>query len=255
MNPYGLQPRGAWADIVKTERCDEGVGVRIPWRIVAIVAIVVAVAGIAAVSFLPDGSGAPEVADSRGPDPAAGDTYGRQLPSVVDTPTPPAAVLTPTSGAAASSSSGRTAATGAAPATGSEDALAAYLAATSAVIREHETGLAATRDAAIAALAAGDAGALGALIAPDEGDRSAYLDDLADRYLSFNTLTPGTNVDVFAVNQATVYFAYAIVSWTDGGITSQHTIAVPLRYVNGQWHLTSIDDQTETLTFVQSVQL
>ncbi len=233
-----------------TERDDEGVGVRIPWRIVAIVAMVVAIVGIVALSLLPGGSGGPT--DPRNPDTAPADTAGRQPPSVVDTPTPPAAALTPTPDAATFVSSGMTSVSGDDEAS---DTLTAYLAATTAVIREHAADLAATRDAVLGALSDGDAGALGSLLAPDEGDCSEYLDDLAGRYPQFSTLAPGTNVDVFAVDQATVYFAYAVIRWTDGGITSQHTIVVPLRFVDGAWHLTSIDDQVETLTFIQSVRL
>lgn len=217
--------------------------------------MVFAIAGIVAASLLPGSADSADTAAPGNPDAVPADVAERQPPSVVDTPTPPAAALTPTPDAATSASSGRTAATGGTPASGAEDSLTAYLGATAAVIREHEAGLAATRDAALGALADGDATALGSLLAPDEGDQSAYLDGLASRYPSFSTLTPGTNVDVFAVDQATVYFAYAIVTWTDGGITSQHTIVVPLRYVDGTWYLTSIDDQVETLTFIQSVRM
>lgn len=93
-----------------------------------------------------------------------------------------------------------------------------------------------------------------AQLAPDEGPQPDFVNYLADRYPEITAIRPTHTVNVFSTGSATLYFTYAEVTWRDAGITSQHTIAIPLRYVNGTWRLTSLGEPTDGLTFVQAVQ-
>ena len=89
----------------------------------------------------------------------------------------------------------------------------------------------------------------------DEGDVSELAEDLAGDYPPIITSQLSGNVDVFAAEETTLYFAYALVTWTDGGLTSQHTIPIVLRFVGGEWRLSSLGQTAPGLTFVQSVEL
>lgn len=129
-----------------------------------------------------------------------------------------------------------------------------YLEKTREVVEINEAALADAVAAATAALASGDADALAEMMAPDEGAQSAYAAELAGTYPSIISSDPGSNVNVFTDGQATVYIAYVVVRWEDAGIVSEHTIPIMLRFVDGQWHITSLGE-TGDLQFVQSVTL
>jgi hypothetical protein len=62
-------------------------------------------------------------------------------------------------------------------------------------------------------------------------------------------------VNVFTAGEATIYMAYAVVTWEDAGLTSEHTIPIPMRFVDGRWYLTSVEHWADSLEFVQSIQL
>ena len=62
-------------------------------------------------------------------------------------------------------------------------------------------------------------------------------------------------MDIFSTGETTLYFAYAVVTWTDGGLTSEHTIPIVLRYVDGEWRLSTLGEADPGLVFVQSVSL
>lgn len=186
-----------------------------------------------------------------------------QVPDVVDVPTPPAAPrdLTPVASTAGTTAARRTSAasTDDPPQTDTNetvpDAWAVYERETAQVVTRGAIEIEATAAKILTALMDGDATALGLLIAPDEGSQQPYADSLVARYPSILSSTPGANVDVYAQGQATVYVAYAIVRWEDAEIVSEHTIAVPLRYVDGEWYLTSLADTDGELVFVQAVRL
>jgi hypothetical protein len=47
-----------------------------------------------------------------------------------------------------------------------------------------------------------------------------------------------------------VYVGYAVVVWRDGGIDSEHTIAVPMRRTASGWRLTGLDPARIPNSFV-----
>jgi hypothetical protein len=130
-----------------------------------------------------------------------------------------------------------------------------YLDETRAIVQTNAPSLADAIAAATLALSNGDAGALGSMFATDEGDQSAYIAELADRYPTILTSAPGPNVNIFTSGTATLYFGYSMVTWTDAGLTSQHTIPIMLRFADGAWVITTLGDTGSDLQFVQSVTL
>lgn len=131
----------------------------------------------------------------------------------------------------------------------------AYLEETRKVVETNAEELAAVAVAVADALGRGDEGDLSLLLADDEGDQSTFVETLANTYPPISESVLGGNVNVFAAGDTTLYFAYAIVTWTDGGITSEHTIPIVLRFVNGEWRLSTLGDTGTDLEFVQSVVL
>lgn len=130
-----------------------------------------------------------------------------------------------------------------------------YMAETREIVQANRPDLAAIAAKITQALSDGDESTLGSLLAPDEGAQGAYIAGLADRYPTILESQPGANVNVFTSDGATVYFAYSVVRWTDAGLISEHTIPIMLRFVNGQWYLTTLGDTGSDLQFVQSIQL
>lgn len=130
-----------------------------------------------------------------------------------------------------------------------------YLEETRRIVEDDPAALREMADAILAAITAGDEGALADQMADDEGPQPEYLAALVDRYPTIVQSLPLGTVNIFSAGEATLYFAYALVEWEDAGIRSEHTIPVPMRYVNGEWRLTTLDDPMITLTFVQAVQL
>jgi hypothetical protein len=136
-----------------------------------------------------------------------------------------------------------------------DDEYQRYLEETRAVVETDAASLRAVADEIVAALSAGDADALGDHVAADEGSQSEFVTYLADRYPTIVTSAPADTVNVFSSDGATIYMAYAVVTWEDAGLTSEHTIPIPMRFVDGQWYLTSVEHWADALEFVQSVQL
>ncbi len=160
-----------------------------------------------------------------------GSTTKRTVPKVTDKPTPPAA------GPSA------------------EQLWQQYLAETKAVVDGNKPNLAAVIAQVTQALSTGDQATLTALLAPDEGSQSTYLAELASKYPTITSSAPAGNVNIFTSGGATIYFGYSLVVWTDAGITSQHTIPIMLRFVDDEWHLSTLGDTGSDLQFVQSVTL
>ncbi len=131
----------------------------------------------------------------------------------------------------------------------------AYLEETRRVVETNAVELGAMAEAVADALGRGDEGDLSLLLADDEGDQSTFVETLANTYPPISESALGGNVNVFAAGDTTLYFAYAIVTWTDGGITSEHTIPIVLRFVNGEWRLSTLGETCADLEFVQSVVL
>lgn len=130
-----------------------------------------------------------------------------------------------------------------------------YLDGTRETVQDNEVALADAIAAATAAIGSGDADALAAMIAPDEGAQDAYTARLSNTYPDILSSDPGANVNVFTDGQATVYIAYVVVKWQDAGLVSEHTIPIMLRFVGGQWHLTTLGEAGDDLQFVQTVML
>lgn len=128
-----------------------------------------------------------------------------------------------------------------------------YLRDTKAVVDGNKSSLTAVAAAITTAMSNRDAAGLTSYLAPDEGSQTAYINALAKKYPTVLTSAPAATVNIFSTGTTTVYMAYCLVTWTDAGIVSQHTIPIPLRYVNGQWRLTSTFDNTATIQFVQAV--
>lgn len=157
-------------------------------------------------------------------------------PAVKDTPAPPSAGV-PQNGKTPS------------------DEQRAYLEQTRAVVTTNTPALNSAVAQIVAAIGSGDAGALSATVAPDEGDAASFSSDLASRYPTIIESSPSANINVFTSGEATLYFAYTVVTWEDAGIVSQHTIPIILRFVDGQWYLSTLGDGAADLQFVQSVTL
>lgn len=195
---------------------------------------------------LPSAGDAAEPADTRGSDATAPSTgtlsaTGEQSapapkPKVKDRPAPPSA-------------------TPPAPGEQPDAAWQEYLEDTREVVETNEPALAGAVTAVIDALVSDDADALAALIAPDEGGQDGFAADLTATYPDIVASDPGSNVNVFTDGQATIYIAYVVVRWQDAGIVSEHTIPIMLRFVDGEWRLTSLGDAGEDLQFVQTVML
>lgn len=130
-----------------------------------------------------------------------------------------------------------------------------YLEETRAIVERDPAALREMAGAIVAAITSGDEDALAEHLADDEGPQPEYLAALLDRYPTIVESAPLGTVNIFSAGEATLYFAYALVEWEDAGIRSEHTIPVPMRYVNGEWRLTTLDDPMVELTFVQAVQL
>jgi len=137
---------------------------------------------------------------------------------------------------------------------GGDDEYQRYLKETRAVVEAYPFSLQAIAGEIVAALGAGDADALGARMAADEGSQSEFVTYLADRYPAIVTSALSGTVNIFTTGEATIYMAYAVVTWEDAGLTSEHTIPIPMRFVDGQWYLTSVEHWADALEFVQSVQ-
>lgn len=167
-----------------------------------------------------------------------------QAPKVTDIPTPPAGIAQKV---AASGVDGLSAEERA--------AWEAYLAETAKIVSENAEGLRTRLEAAINAINTGDQAALGAMFASDEDLTTEFVVERAGAYPRMNTYKVQPSIGVFSVAKATVYFGYAVVQWEDGGIVSEHTIAIPMRFVNGSWYLTSIGSSTQGITAVQTVRL
>lgn len=185
-------------------------------------------------------------------------------PRVVDDPAPPPLprALTPVAATSAGGAATRTATSGGgARPPGDEagppapDLWAEYERETRRIVELGAEGLATQARAVIDAISLGDMAAIGDAIAPDEGPGDDYARYLATRYPEALDAAIGPNVNVYAQGEATIYVAYVIVHWSDGGLLSEHTVAIPLRYVDGAWYVTSLWDAGGETTFVQAVKL
>lgn len=132
---------------------------------------------------------------------------------------------------------------------------AAYLEQTKKAVEANAGTLATVVEAVTEALSDGDKGSLSTMLASDEGEASTFVEVLASRYPPIESAQLGSNVNVFSAGDTTLYFAYAIVTWTDGGIKSQHTIPIVLRLIDGEWRLSTLGETGSDLEFVQSVTL
>ncbi len=191
----------------------------------------------------PDTGLSPASATSATPD-ETGATGVASAPRVTDIPTPPEDLA---STVAAKGTDGLNAEERA--------AWAAYLKETAAIVSENEDSFRSALETAVAAIVAGDTGTLSVNFAPDENVSAAFVRSLATVYPHIDDSAVQSTVGIFAVGEATVYFGYAVVTWEDGGIVSEHTIAVPMRFIGGRWYLTSIGSGTGGLTTVQSVRI
>jgi len=129
-----------------------------------------------------------------------------------------------------------------------------YRKQTRAVVEADPTGLQNAAASVLAALDSGDEHAVEGVLAEDEGAQPEFLDYITDRYPPIVTSAVMDTVNIFASGDATIYMAYAQVVWEDAGISSQHTIPIPMRFIEGEWRLTSVEYWTDSLVFVQSVE-
>jgi hypothetical protein len=106
-------------------------------------------------------------------------------------------------------------------------------------------------DDTVASLGIGDLDTIIDLYSPDE----IILEPLGSDWPSLDSVSTMPTVNVFLSEGSPVYFTYALATWTDAGIASQHTVCVPMRFIDGSWYLTGIDDTTNGLVFVTSVTL
>lgn len=117
-----------------------------------------------------------------------------------------------------------------------------YVAKAKATVSDHSSELKSLLESYLAALVAGDAEALEPLAASDEPTQPSAL--AQNRLAAQPRILRGQplpTVQVRPYGNTTVYLAFALVVWRDGGLDSEHTIAVPLRYTASGWKLTSFD--------------
>jgi len=212
----------------------------------AVVTVALTVGGLALVwqsapGFLPMGS-TPAVPEAAGAN--DGHLGVKTAPKVTDIPTPPAGIAEKVAENGADSLN-----------TGDREAWERYLSETAAVVRNNASGLTARLDAAMQAIAVGDDEALSAMLAPDENPQVEFIESLAAAYPTIGTSDNQESVGIFSAAKVTVYFGYSVVSWTDGGIESEHTVAVPMRFINGTWYITSVGTGTTGLLSVQTVRI
>ena len=130
-----------------------------------------------------------------------------------------------------------------------------YLEETRQIVEMSEDSLREAADQLLQAIIDCDEGVLTTRLAEDEGPQPDYVTHLASRYPEITAVDPVRTVNVFSTDNATVYFTYAQIVWLDAGITSQHTISIPMRFIEGEWRLTSVEYWSDSLEFVQSVEL
>ncbi|TDB37725.1 MAG: hypothetical protein D9V44_06605 [Actinobacteria bacterium] len=222
--------------------------VRYEWFVVVTVAAAVTVGGFMLLSQNNKTAAPTATTPDATPTPASSSGTGfagvAEAPKVVDIPTPPSGIAQKV---AASGSGGLSA----------EELAAwnAYLAETEKIVREHGDDLRTRVDGAVVAIKSGDRAALGGMFARDESVPADFADKCIRAYPRIHTYEVQSSVGVFSVANATVYFGYAVVQWEDGGIVSTHTIAIPMRFVDDTWYLTSIGSSTKGIASVQSVKL
>ncbi len=103
----------------------------------------------------------------------------------------------------------------------------------------------------LTSIASGDFDAASSFYSPDE----SVTEPLGSAWPPLVSATALPTVNVFLAEDSVVYFTYALVTWSDAGITSQHTVCIPMRFIDGAWYLTTFDDTTDGLEFVTSVQM
>lgn len=184
-----------------------------------------------------------------------GDTAGGSTPAPLTVTPGPGEIAAPKRAAAAKPKTSPAPAP-TAPSVAPEDpAYQQYLADTRAVVVNNWDTLIPTSNAILDALAASDRISLTSRLAPGEGTQTTYLTALATQYPAIQTSSVLPTVNIYSAGGVTVYYAYQLVTWEDAGIVSQHTIPIMLRFVNGQWVLTTLGETGSNLEFVQSVTL
>lgn len=106
-----------------------------------------------------------------------------------------------------------------------------------------------------AALSAQDAAALSAMAAAPAGMASdaARIEVLAAALPPILSSRLSPNVNVYSSATETAYTSFAVVTWKDAGIVSEHTVPVTLRIAGGTWSLTAGPQTDSGLRFVRSV--
>ena len=236
------------------------------WRALAIGAALVLISAGAYAVFdhapsndVRDGSSLSATSDKNAPDGSSSDeaTSGVTSPLVATTDAgeiiPPKSTTKRPSGTTPGTPG--TPATPATPPGGLTPEEEAYREETRRVVEENRGDLTAIAEAVSEALGDGDDSGLASLIAPDERDPMSSAQLLIDAYPAFDSAQLGSSVNIFSTGEMTLYFTYALVTWTDGGITSEHTIPIVLRYIDGEWRVSSLGASAPDLEFVQSVTL
>lgn len=117
-----------------------------------------------------------------------------------------------------------------------------YVSKAEATVRDNAAALKQTLERTLKAFIADDTDALTALAAADEGVSPSAI--AKARLTAQPKVLSGTALPTVQIRTApttTVYLAFAQVVWRDGGIDSEHTISIPLRYTASGWRLTSLD--------------
>lgn len=92
-------------------------------------------------------------------------------------------------------------------------------------------------------------------IAPDEQATLLDCQQWLDDHPQILTAARSNTVKIFTIGDEPVYFGFAVVVWTDNGVTSKHTIAFPLRLIDGGWYLSTFRMDSPGLKYMQSVQI
>lgn len=130
-----------------------------------------------------------------------------------------------------------------------------YLAETKRIVTTTAPDLRGVVSATLSSIASEDRSRLSLAFAPDEGASPDDSESLVEGYPEILDSVLLDTVNVYSVGSATIYFGFADVEWEDGGVLSRHTISVPLRFIDGEWYLSTMDLETPGLTFVQSIHI
>jgi hypothetical protein len=124
------------------------------------------------------------------------------------------------------------------------------------LVTKNAAALERTIEDVVETLSEADYRSLDAMYAPGERPPSNVGATLAETYTQEILASEmARTVTVWAYGDITIYVAYSVAEWRDGGIDSEHTIPIPMRFIDGRWYLSRFTLDTPRLEYVSTVRL